>query len=177
MPPTSFRMSPWDPTIGHTWQICLHSTGASHSAYLWSVPYNTWKAQFYRYCFVEMISYCNYRVISIDRLLHSGFTGCTFVCDKHMFRFQLNNISSVYSAEHYAIYRVFLYVSHKSQRHFFICSDALSAIQSSGIHSWPPSHSSNSVKYVTSTREATVLSCVRCQAMLSCQVMKLLMLL
>jgi hypothetical protein len=116
---------------------------------LWSVPCNVLKGQgissFCRCCCVEMICCCYCIVVSVDWSWGSGFTGCTFVCDKHMFRFQLFNISSICSAEHYAMYWVPLYVSHQSQRHFSICLGALGGIHSSSICFWPPSHSSGYV--------------------------------
>lgn len=50
----------------------------------------------------------------------------------------LNNISSGHAVVLYALYRSVSYASRQTQRRILICSDALSAKQSSGTRTRPP---------------------------------------
>jgi len=162
--PATFKKSVCEPSTSCTlltWLFCTwHLLWPTYNLCLVEYGKRT-PASPCRQYFAEISSFPNYT----DGLLVNWLTCCTFVCDKHVSRFKLNYHSSIYRVKLCALCQSLLCINRQTWRHFLICSDCLSAIQSSFSHNWPPIHSSNYLPTVSHLWEG-LLCWVGCQVML-----------
>lgn len=96
----------------HTLQTYLCFTMASRSACLRSAVFVIYKkglitAQSHIWYFGEMIIFCyDFTVVCSDGSLFN--INCLYLCDKHILIFHQYNISTICTAEPYAVYQILL---------------------------------------------------------------------
>jgi hypothetical protein len=76
--------------------------------------------------------YSNFTKIFTDGSVINSKVGCAFLSDIEQQKFNLGNLTTIFTAELFAIFRAILSTSQSSNSHFLICSDSLGALQSLG---------------------------------------------